>query len=160
MIQERKPLVRPWAFALIRIVLGALFVAAALPKITDPPSFAHMIYNYQLLPDFLLNAMALVLPWLELLCGLALVLGIWKQTAAGIVLAMLFVFVAALGINVLRDNAVNCGCFDLHSLTRSHVDLINDMKLDILRDAGMIAMAFSVLLDRHLNAEAQIMRKA
>lgn len=148
MSQASKPLVRPWVFALIRIALGVLFVAAALPKISDPPAFAHVIYNYKLLPALLLNAMALVLPWLELLCGLALVLGIWKQPAAGIVLAMLLVFVAALGINVLRDNAVNCGCFDLHSLTRSHLDLINDMKLDILRDAGMIAMAFSVLLDR------------
>lgn len=148
MSQARKQLVRPWVMVLIRIALGALFVAAALPKINDPPAFAHMIYNYKLVPGLLLNDMALVLPWVELFCGLALVLGIWKQTAAGIVLAMLLVFVGALGINVLRDNAVNCGCFDLHSLTRSHVDLINDMKLDILRDIGMIAMAFSVLLKR------------
>lgn len=148
MSETSKLWARPWALALLRIALGVLFVTAALPKIYNPPSFAHMIYNYKLVPGLLLNAMALVLPWVELFCGIALVLGIWKQTAAGIVLAMLLVFVAALGINVLRDNAVNCGCFDLKSLTRSHVDLINDMKLDILRDAGMIAMAISVLLIR------------
>ena len=40
----------PWFSIRVQLALGALFVAAAIPKILDPPSFAHMIYNYRLLP--------------------------------------------------------------------------------------------------------------
>ena len=55
---------------------------AALPKIGDPPGFAHMIYNYKILPGPLVNPAALVMPWAELLMGVALVCGIWRRTAA------------------------------------------------------------------------------
>ena len=48
----------PWLTIRVQIALGAIFVAAALPKIVDPPSFAHMIYNYKIMPWSLINPMA------------------------------------------------------------------------------------------------------
>src|SRR5216684_3007318 len=70
----RTLLAHPWLTIRVQIALGVIFIAAALPKIVDPPSFAHMIYNYKLVPAALNNLMALVMPWIELLCGVALVL--------------------------------------------------------------------------------------
>ncbi len=133
-------LAHPWLTIRVQIALGIFFVAAALPKIVDPPSFAHMIYNYRLLPGPLINATALLLPWLELLCGLSLIFGIWKETARDLVAVMLVVFVVAIGINLGRGNAIDCGCFDVRDAGKTPSERLVDMKWVILRDLGMLLM--------------------
>jgi uncharacterized membrane protein YphA (DoxX/SURF4 family) len=138
-------LASPWLTVRVQIALGVLFVAAALPKIVDPPGFAHMIYNYRLVPGAFVNAMALGMPWLELLVGLGLILGIWTRTSAAVVGALLLVFVAAIGINLARGNAIDCGCFDVSAAGKSVAERLADMRWDILRDAGMLAMAVQIL---------------
>ena len=141
----RSWLLSPWLTVRMQIALGALFVAAALPKIVDPPAFAQMIYNYRIVPGFAVNASALVMPWLELLAGVALILGIWRRSAASIVGALLLVFIVALGINLARDHAVNCGCFDLGGATKTQAQLISEMRWVVVRDIGMLLMVAQIL---------------
>ena len=124
----------------MQIALGLFFVIAALPKIADPPSFAHMIYNYRIVPSALLTFMALVMPWIELLSGLALVLGIWRGTSRTIIGALLVTFIIAISINLARGNAIDCGCFDVTAAGRTRAERLADMKFVILRDAGMLLM--------------------
>ena len=138
-----------WLTVRVQIALGAIFVAASLPKLLDPPSFAHMIYNYRLVPGIAINALALVMPWLELLSGVALILGIWRRPAAAIIGAMLLVFIVAISINLGRANAVNCGCFDLASADKSHAELIAEMQWVVLRDVGMLLMVAQILWSAH-----------
>ena len=133
-------LTHPWLTVRVQIALGAIFIVAALPKIADPPSFAHMVYNYRLLPAGLINMSALILPWVELLAGLALVLGVWTRPARWIITAMLALFVVAISINLFRNNAIDCGCFDTSAAGKSHDERIKDMWLVILRDLGMLVM--------------------
>ena len=106
----RSFLTSDWLTIRVQIALGAIFVVAAIPKLADPPSFAHMIYNYRILPGGLINIAALTLPWVELLTGL--ILGIWKRAARWIIVAMLVVFMIAIAYNLARNNAIDCGCFD------------------------------------------------
>src|SRR5437764_13846114 len=87
----------PWLTIRVQLALGALFVIAAVPKIADPPSFAHMIYNYRIVPGQLVNLMALTMPWVELLAGLALILGVWRRAALALSAVILLVFVPAIG---------------------------------------------------------------
>ena len=134
-------LAHPWLTVRVQIALGVIFVVAALPKIVDPPSFAHMIYNYKLIPWALVKPMALVMPWIELLCGLALILGIWKETARTIIAALLLTFIIAISINLLRGNAIDCGCFDVSAANKTTEERFADMRLVILRDIGMLVMA-------------------
>ncbi|HEY8184061.1 MAG TPA: MauE/DoxX family redox-associated membrane protein [Thermoanaerobaculia bacterium] len=134
-------LAHPWLTVRVQIALGVIFVVAALPKIVDPPSFAHMIYNYKLIPWALVKPMALVMPWIELLCGLALILGIWKGTARTIIAALLLTFIIAISINLLRGNAIDCGCFDVSAANKTTEERFADMRLVILRDIGMLLMA-------------------
>ena len=141
----KEALASPWLTVRVQIALGLFFVAAALPKLVDPPSFAHMIYNYRLVPGALVNLMALVMPWLELLAGLALILGIWTRTSAGLVGALLLVFLVAISLNLARDNAIDCGCFDVASANRTVDERLADMRLDILRDLGMLLMVAQIL---------------
>src|SRR6266704_1448883 len=115
----RKYLTSDWLTIRVQLALGAIFVVAALPKIVDPPSFSHMVYNYRILPGALVNLMGLTMPWVELLCGLALILGIWRGTATAIIAAMLVVFMIAIGINLGRGNAIDCGCFDVSTAGRT-----------------------------------------
>ncbi|HEX3581263.1 MAG TPA: MauE/DoxX family redox-associated membrane protein, partial [Thermoanaerobaculia bacterium] len=59
-------LTHPWLTIRVQIALGIFFVIASLPKLGDPPSFAHMVYNYRIVPGALINLMALTMPWIEL----------------------------------------------------------------------------------------------
>ena len=111
----------PWLTIRVQIALGVFFVAAALPKIVDPPSFAHMVYNYRIVPGAAINLMALVMPWIELLSGLALILGIWTGTARTIVAALLVTFIIAISINLARHNAIDA---DLLRLIRGFDSLL------------------------------------
>jgi uncharacterized membrane protein YphA (DoxX/SURF4 family) len=133
-------LTHPWLTIRVQLALGAIFIAAAIPKITDPPSFAHMIYNYRLLPGGLVNATALVMPWVEILAGLALILGVWKDAARNLIAAMLVVFIVAIGINLARGNAIDCGCFDVSAANKTREEQFHDMRMVILRDIGMLLM--------------------
>ena len=133
-------LTHPWLTIRVQLALGAIFIAAALPKITDPPSFAHMIYNYRILPAQLVNIAALVMPWLEILAGLALVIGVWKGAARNIIAAMLLVFIVAIAFNLARGNAIDCGCFDVSAAGKTPEEQFADMRMVILRDVGMLLM--------------------
>ena len=136
----REALTHPWLTVRVQIALGAIFVVAALPKIADPPSFAHMIYNYRILPANVINFSAIAMPWVEILCGLALILGVWTKPARSIIAAMLIVFMIAITINLLRDNAIDCGCFNIADANKTHDERIRDMWIVLIRDAGMLLM--------------------
>ena len=130
-------------------ILGAVMAGAAWSKIADPPGFMRSLYAYLLLPDPLLAPMALFLPWLEALCGLALILGPARRGAAAITLALMVVFLGALGINRVRGNPVDCGCFGA-SGSGSHVqktrdERIRDMDWAMLRDLGLAILAMNLL---------------
>ena len=137
----KRLLTHPWLTIRVQLALGAIFVFAALPKIADPPSFAHMIYNYRLLPSPLINVSALAMPWVELLAGVALLLGVWKSAARTVTMTMLAVFIVAISINLARDNAIDCGCFNVSDRGKTHQQRIFDMKVDVVRDLGMVLLA-------------------
>jgi hypothetical protein len=149
-------LTRPWLTVRVQIGLGVIFVVAAIPKIADPPSFAHMIYNYRLVPGFAVNALALVMPWVELLAGLALILGAWPREAAGLAGLLLLVFIGAVGFNLVRGHAVDCGCFDVHSAGKSSTELLSDMRWVLIRDAAMMLMVAQVLVASRSGRESRV----
>jgi len=133
-------LAHPWLTVRVQIALGAIFVVAALSKIADPPSFAHMIYNYRILPGGLVNVTALLMPWVEITTGLCLILGVWVRPARWLIAAMLVVFMVAITINLVRDNAIDCGCFNVADVGKTHDERIRDMWLVLVRDTGMLLM--------------------
>ncbi|HVS29957.1 MAG TPA: MauE/DoxX family redox-associated membrane protein [Thermoanaerobaculia bacterium] len=141
-----KFLTSPWLTIRVQLALGAIFVAAALPKIADPPSFAHMVYNYRVLPGGLVNITALLMPWVEIIAGMALIVGVWTRPARNLIAAMLVVFIVAIAFNLMRDNAIDCGCFDLSAAGRTHEERLTDMRWVIIRDIGMLMMVAQLSL--------------
>ncbi len=97
-----------------RLYLGALFIYASVYKINYTAEFAETIANYQLVPYWAVNPMAIVLPWLELIAGLLLVAGIRSKAAAALISFLLSLFTVVVLITLARDIPIGCGCF--HSL--------------------------------------------
>jgi putative oxidoreductase len=102
---------------LLRQLLGVLLLWAAVSKLANLTEFLGSIYAYQLpLPRALLQAVAVVLPWVELLSGLLLLAGFWSRTALLIVTGLLGLFVLATGQAWMRGLDIACGCFNLKML--------------------------------------------
>ena len=95
-----------------RIVVGLVFLLYGLDKITRPDNFARAIANYRLLPEALVNLVAVTLPWVECVCGLLLLAGQWVRSAALVSAFLLGVFVVAVSITLARGLDIACGCLD------------------------------------------------
>jgi len=100
-----------WVEWFIRWLFGITFVYASYHKIIEPAHFAKIIYGYYLFPEFIINLIAIILPYLELICGITLILGIYPRSALLILESMLFSFIVALSINLIRGHNFDCGCF-------------------------------------------------
>jgi putative oxidoreductase len=98
-------------YHLVRIGCGVIFLYASWEKLLDPAGFARMIGNYQLLPPALVHPAAVVLPWVEAVCGLSLVTGVRAGGGLAVFSALMALFTAALALNALRGVDVECGCF-------------------------------------------------
>ena len=132
---------RAFIFA-ARIIVGGVFIYASGSKIIDPAAFARAIVNYQILPPMLVNPVALVLPWLELVCGICLVAGFLKRGSALVAAMLLLVFIGALAQSIYRGLDIRCGCFSLD--TKGAISGY----LDIIRDMVLLAMAGLILWHR------------
>jgi len=100
---------------ILQVGLGLLFIYASMDKIWNPGSFAKTIVNYRILPMSLLHISAIILPWLELICGVALVTNRYQRAALTIISGLLFVFILAIVSAMSRGLDFNCGCFRMDS---------------------------------------------
>jgi uncharacterized membrane protein YphA (DoxX/SURF4 family) len=126
------------ALLVFRIVLGGLFVYAGFVKVFAPLDFAQDIRNYDLVgqaPSFIA---AVVLPWLEILAGVALVAGIWKHGAALVISGLLVFFIALTVVTMIRGLDVDCGCFGA-------IDRKAGLSV-ILEDLAMLYLGLCLLL--------------
>ncbi len=94
-----------------RIALGLIFLAAAWDKIANPAAFAKIIHNYQILPDVLVNGLALTLPWLEVVVGACLLVGFAPRGASLAACLLMVVFLGATGYAYSKGLDTQCGCF-------------------------------------------------
>lgn len=95
----------------LRLVLGGVFVLAAVIKIMDPATFAADVHNYRMLPRPMIHPVAICLPWIELGAGVLLVLGVWRRAAALVIAILCTAFLVAIGQALARGLDVHCGCF-------------------------------------------------
>ena len=123
-----------------RWVLGVIFLYASFHKIIDPKHFAKIVYGYYLFPDFSINLIAIVLPFVEFFSGLALIFGIYPRSGALIINGMLLAFITALTINLARGHQFDCGCFSYgdRGYTYSAIQLL-------VRDIILFVLGLQVL---------------
>ncbi len=100
------------AFAL-RLLLGLTFVFASVDKISDPAAFAGAVANYKLIAEPWTMLVATVLPWIELLCGLGVLLGVYVRGSSVLLFFLLSFFTLAVLTGIIRGLDISCGCFTL-----------------------------------------------
>ena len=95
----------------IRVLVGGLFVYAGLAKLMDPHAFLKAIESFRILPIALISPLAIMLPPLEVVAGIAWIMNRWSRAAATLVFGLCIVFLGALGLALLRGVSADCGCF-------------------------------------------------
>ena len=98
-----------------RLIVGGVFIWAGVSKIADPLSFAHNVRNYQLVGQTLSFLTAIFLPWVELIAGLWLIVGLYPKSSALLISCLLFFFIVLVAITMARGLNVDCGCFGTFS---------------------------------------------
>jgi uncharacterized membrane protein YphA (DoxX/SURF4 family) len=134
----------------LRVVVGAVFLYAAVDKIVHPDRFADVVWDYNLLPAALVNPFAVCLPWVELVAGLLLVTGAWVPSTALLTAGLTVMFLVAVGINLARGaDGFHCGCFSTTQEGPSEAWSL------MWRDALLLAAAV-VLFWRSWRAQGQV----
>ena len=100
-----------WAGRIIDFVIGGIFIYAGVIKALDPVRFANDIDNYKVLPWTLGAGLAFYLPWLEIFCGIALLVRKFYRGALAILIALDVIFIAATIAAKARGLDITCGCF-------------------------------------------------
>ena len=98
---------------LARLAVGGMFVYLALLKLRDPMVFLKLTKQYGVLPlepPLYLNLTAAVMPWLELLCAVALILGVARRGAALVLAGLLLFFTPMLALHA-QDLLLHSGRF-------------------------------------------------
>jgi putative oxidoreductase len=96
---------------ILGIIVGGLFIYAGALKVADPVQFARDIDNYHLLPWPIAVGLAFYLPWLEIGCGVALLLRRAYLGGLAILTILLSIFIAASIMAKARGIDISCGCF-------------------------------------------------
>lgn len=91
--------------------MAGVFIYASIDKIIHPELFAEAVYNYQVLPEYLVNLTALILPWLELILGACLLANRWMAGASALAAMLMALFVGMIIFNLARGLDISCGCF-------------------------------------------------
>jgi hypothetical protein len=95
----------------LAVIIGGVFVYAGAVKLFDPLRFASDISNYHILPWSVAVRLAFYLPWLEVLCGLALIFQRLFNGAVLITGTLMFIFLGASVVAKARGINMSCGCF-------------------------------------------------
>ena len=98
-------------YLMARCFVGVVFIVASIEKIAVPEQFAVAVEAYKLLPISLVNMFALFIPWLELLCGIFLVGGVFTRGSSLVVSVLLSVFLFGILSAMMRQLHIDCGCF-------------------------------------------------
>lgn len=136
----------------VRLILGSVFIYAGFDKILHPALFAETVYNYQILPDALINLTAIILPWLELVLGVILIVGIWMPGAVIISNVVLMTFLGALLFSLARGLDIRCGCF-FSSAMESSTNIWT-----VLRDGSFLALAGYLLFIIYFSRNCDVLK--
>jgi len=107
----RKMIRNKYILVAFRLVVGGMFIWAGVSKIIDPLGFAQNIANYRFFPQGISFFLALVLPWIEVICGVFLILEIFRSASALLLSGLLAAFLVLITVTIIRGIDIDCGCF-------------------------------------------------
>jgi putative oxidoreductase len=125
---------------IVEFIIGGIFIYAGVLKAMEPLSFANDIENYHVLPWPIGVRLAFYLPWLEILCGLALITRRLYSGAVSILFGLMLIFIGATIAAKMRGLDITCGCFGHAS---NNLSFTWHLVLDLVLLGGLIALWFA-----------------
>jgi uncharacterized membrane protein YphA (DoxX/SURF4 family) len=103
---------RKLAAFVLRLALGLVFLYAGYVKLRQPwYVFAGMIDNYGVVAPSVSEAIARVLPPLEVVLGVALLAGLYRKISSAAAIVLLVPFFALMVWAYAKGMKIDCGCF-------------------------------------------------
>lgn len=96
---------------LARLVLGGALLVAGGLKVGNPRGSARAVQAYEVLPFEVAEYVGIALPWIEVIVGALLVLGLFVRVNALIGTLLMAVFVVGIAQAWARGLTIDCGCF-------------------------------------------------
>ncbi|NHA67224.1 DoxX family protein [Phycicoccus flavus] len=96
---------------LARLFLGVVLVVAGAAKVGHPLTSQRAVQAYELLPNGVAGWVGLALPFLEIVLGAMLVLGLFTRPVAVVSTLLMVAFVIGISQAWARGLTIDCGCF-------------------------------------------------
>jgi hypothetical protein len=126
---------------IIDLIIAGVFIYAGAIKVLDPVQFANDIDNYKILPWTISAGLAFFLPWLEMFCGLALILRRLYLGGLSILTGLVAVFLVATIAAKVRGLDITCGCFGHAS---QNWNFPTHLAVDLAILGALLALSFRV----------------
>jgi putative oxidoreductase len=147
-----------WVVLALRIALGCVFLAAGGLKVGHADVFAGEIAGFQLLWHPLIAPLALLLPFLELMVGVYLILGLFTRFAAWLGALEMAVFAGAIAAAVMRGISTSCGCFGpADKATTSWPEVARDAVFALIAVVIALRAPGALALDRRMHAHSDLL---
>ena len=104
---------RDLSLLFMRLFVGGIFVLSGILKLMEPTEeFIAQVTNYQFLPEVLITPFATILPFVELIFGLFLIIGLYHRISSTLLGLSLLSFIIALSWTLFQGiSLADCGCF-------------------------------------------------
>ena len=138
------------AIVILRFAFGGMFFYSGLIKIRDPLQFLESVRGFRFFEHLSSLSgieisgspweawIAMGLPWLELICGACVILGIFDRGALAILCAALGAFTIAIISAWYRGLDIYCGCF-------GEATPVSDYRITVLQRVVMLAVGLALL---------------
>jgi putative oxidoreductase len=124
-----------------RLILAAIFLVSSYGKLVDIERYSvDAVYTFGILPIEPVNVarfFGLVMPFIELLCGLGLLFGVLTRLAALGVSLMSLAFFVSKAIVLSQGRSIECGCFGAVVDTLASVTIYMDVPMLLM---GLLVM--------------------
>ena len=128
----------------LRLILAAVFLLSSIGKLVDIERYSvDAVYNFGILPMVLARPFGLVMPFIELLCGLGLLFGVLTRLSALGSGLMSVAFFVAKAIVLSQGRSIECGCFGAIVDTLASVTIFMDIPMLLLSLIVMLAPSFA-----------------
>jgi uncharacterized membrane protein YphA (DoxX/SURF4 family) len=135
-----------WLGLLARLVTGGVWVVAGAVKLPDPAASVDAVRAYQQLPEAVVPTVGQLLPVVEVVVGLALVLGLLTRGAAAVSALLFVAFTIGIASVWARGLTIDCGCFGGGGYDP---DAASQYPWEIARDVGLLAASAFLVATGH-----------
>lgn len=125
-----------WIGVLARLILGVTYLVAGYDKGTHLAQTQQATRAFQLLPYDVANVWGIFMPFLEIILGLLLIVGLLARWTAVVGGLLMIAFIVGIASVWARGISIDCGCFGGGGTANTTA-----YPMDIARDVGLLLCA-------------------